>query len=429
MKHINITNWQGNITDWTKFNYIYGGLDETIADRVNLSIPGTNLRNYFRKSNNLINASTVSTTRNGITFSYNKSTDTFSYSGTLTSTSAYCTISVLCELVSTKTYTFKLFDSIPSKTRVQITAQGVADNGTIIGNSANYVRVKNLDIAIPNSIMFFIQGGTVGEEYNGSFKLMVTEGSTVPTTYEPYGSMVLVENVGTVDLGTLTWSKQTDGAAPYFRASLTDVASSTLNVSCPKLETVAWSTLYNSTIDKCCAIYYSQYILVRDNNYETAEAFKTAMSGVYANYELAEPKVTVSRQVVFNGSENWENRPYYNAADRFVLNWNLPRGAGGFTNWNGFNYMVAMGETLPNNFPYICNNNGSQIVINFSAKGTTTLEQFKEYLSNHPLIITYFPPSSNANMLGMVSPTQLTNSMSMDELLTPTVEEPANEER
>ena len=50
MKHINIQNWQGKITDHTKFNYIYGGLDEIIADRVNLRIPGTNSRNYIEQN-------------------------------------------------------------------------------------------------------------------------------------------------------------------------------------------------------------------------------------------------------------------------------------------------------------------------------------------------------------------------------------------
>lgn len=50
MKHINTTNWQGKITDYTKFNYIYGGLDEIIADRVNLRIPGTNSRNYIEQN-------------------------------------------------------------------------------------------------------------------------------------------------------------------------------------------------------------------------------------------------------------------------------------------------------------------------------------------------------------------------------------------
>ena len=50
MKHIDIKNWQGKITDYTKFNYIYGGLDEIIADRVNLRIPGTNSRNYIEQN-------------------------------------------------------------------------------------------------------------------------------------------------------------------------------------------------------------------------------------------------------------------------------------------------------------------------------------------------------------------------------------------
>lgn len=50
MKHINITNWKGKITDYTKFNYIYGGLDDTLADKVNLCIPGTNSRNYIEQN-------------------------------------------------------------------------------------------------------------------------------------------------------------------------------------------------------------------------------------------------------------------------------------------------------------------------------------------------------------------------------------------
>ena len=50
MKHINIPNWQGKITDYTKFNYIYGGLDDTLANRVNLRIPGTNSRNYIEQN-------------------------------------------------------------------------------------------------------------------------------------------------------------------------------------------------------------------------------------------------------------------------------------------------------------------------------------------------------------------------------------------
>ena len=74
---------------------------------------------------------------------------------------------------------------------------------------------------------------------------------------------------------------------------------------------------------------------------------------------------------------------------------------------------------MPDTFSYVCNNNGTQIVVNFSAKGTTTLEQFKEYLSNHPLIITYFPPS--ANTLSMVRPMQLDSNS--EETLDKQIEE------
>lgn len=306
MKHINITNWQGNITDWTKFNYIYGGLDETIADRVNLSIPGTNLRNYFRKSENLISLENETITASGLTFTIKNGK--ISSSGT---PSGAGWIRIKSIDLNVGTYSYTDFTSANSRVYLINTSYvQLTDTFTVTKASTYYIAV--LGRTITNN----------GQLNNSS--LMLVSGSTAPTTYEPYGSMVLVENVGKVDLGSLTWSKQTDGAAPYFRASLTDVASSTLNVSCSEFKTVAWSTLYNSTINKCCAIYYSQYILVRDNSYETAEAFKTAMNGVYLTYELATPKVTVFNQVDL-GTLDWNYRAqgapsYYDAYLPGVVN-------------------------------------------------------------------------------------------------------------
>lgn len=37
MKHINLKNWKGTITDWTELNYIKGGLDDAYADIANIS--------------------------------------------------------------------------------------------------------------------------------------------------------------------------------------------------------------------------------------------------------------------------------------------------------------------------------------------------------------------------------------------------------
>ena len=35
MKHINITNFEGSITDWTKLNYIAGGMEDDVASLAN----------------------------------------------------------------------------------------------------------------------------------------------------------------------------------------------------------------------------------------------------------------------------------------------------------------------------------------------------------------------------------------------------------
>ena len=44
--------------------------------------------------------------------------------------------------------------------------------------------------------------------------------------------------------------------------------------------------------------------------------------------------------------------------------------------------------TTDNTYPYLTNN-GTQCTINFSAKGTTTLAQFKAWLSTHNTIVYY----------------------------------------
>lgn len=87
-------------------------------------------------------------------------------------------------------------------------------------------------------------------------------------------------------------------------------------------------------------------------------------------------------KIVLDGTESdWEDRPNYEYADRFVRN-NVLHG----TNKNILcNYFIYGFITL-NTYPYICNNN-TQVVINFSEKGTTTLAQFKNWLSNHNLVV------------------------------------------
>ena len=89
-------------------------------------------------------------------------------------------------------------------------------------------------------------------------------------------------------------------------------------------------------------------------------------------------------KVVLDGSESgWTDRPNYNSADRFVI--------GGFFPTNNknilSNYFTKVNSLL-DIYPYILNND-TQLIINFSEKGTTTLAQFKTWLSTHNVEVLY----------------------------------------
>lgn len=89
-------------------------------------------------------------------------------------------------------------------------------------------------------------------------------------------------------------------------------------------------------------------------------------------------------KVVLDGSESgWTDRPNYNSADRFVI--------GGFFPTNNknilSNYFTKVNSLL-DIYPYILNND-TQLIINFSEKGKTTLAQFKTWLSTHNVEVLY----------------------------------------
>lgn len=293
MKHINITNWQGNITDWTKFNYIYGGLADTIADRVNLRIPGTNLRNYFRKSNNLINASNQSATVNNITYSIKNGVVTLN--GTATGT----VFIIVNQTIKNGTYTWALFNPttqydpdlspLDDNLRVELRSgvSGVITSSQVFFDSANKTKTFSLSREA-DSIYIRISGGTVLSNFK--FSLMLVNGSTVPTVYEPYNSLVMVENVANVDLGTLTYNYDTN---LVFRTySLQSVLAT---------NGVTYCALYRRTnqnlavaTNMCMSVYSNTKIpFFHNDSYTDITTFKNAMSGVYMIYELATPKITV----------------------------------------------------------------------------------------------------------------------------------------
>ena len=102
---------------------------------------------------------------------------------------------------------------------------------------------------------------------------------------------------GIVDLGTLDWRKQTEKGT-YFGVRAVDfpVAYSTdantmPNIVCAKYATDTPYNAYDSQVDKTISVYTNGSLICRDSAYSsnTADEFKTAMSGVYLVYPLATP--------------------------------------------------------------------------------------------------------------------------------------------
>lgn len=109
--------------------------------------------------------------------------------------------------------------------------------------------------------------------------------------YESDGTVT--RRYGIVDLGTATWSSATQGGHVMFYATLPGGKQiSFFNGLCSKYPT---DNDASYTKDKCGRCYGStdyggfSRIGIRDDSYENAETFKTAMSGVKLVYELATP--------------------------------------------------------------------------------------------------------------------------------------------
>lgn len=108
-----------------------------------------------------------------------------------------------------------------------------------------------------------------------------------------------------VDLGTLTWNYTSTYQGFY--ATLSNPAYH-FNGICSEYPFVG---TFQNVQDKQCGYIFDTQVFIKDSNYSTASAFKTAMSGVYLVYELATPTTQTadpfeSPQIVDpNGTEEY----------------------------------------------------------------------------------------------------------------------------
>lgn len=142
---------------------------------------------------------------------------------------------------------------------------------------------------------------------------------------------------GHSDLGTLTWENHTYNNVLYFKtssllATIKPAASQSTkaNAVCAKYEI---STSGN-VLEKSLAIGDGGLIYVRDSTYDDAAAFKTAMSGVYLDYELATPTT--------ESSTPWQNpqRVFADGTEQFIDTRDVPLPV-------GHTSVYQLNETLP----------------------------------------------------------------------------------
>lgn len=137
-------------------------------------------------------------------------------------------------------------------------------------------------------------------------------------SYTPDGKVV--RKYGIVDLGTLTWERaQWSGANYHFNSQgiIGLVNTSRVNISCARFVAVGRTHVIEvGNVDNVITIRTSSSTLsglieIRCDTYETAVAFKQAMSGVYLVYELAtETEETTDTYQETQQVDNWGTEQY-----------------------------------------------------------------------------------------------------------------------
>lgn len=152
----------------------------------------------------------------------------------------------------------------------------------------------NISVSDLNGLNLQIEFGSSASSYEPYH----TEITTLPiSAYFPTGmksagsvydelSNKAITRIGAVDLGTLTWNVDANYGNTFY-TRITNKANGQQNLICQSYATGqpgSVATMADKTVKGNGS---NNYINIKDTSYSSASDFKTAMDGVYLNYELA----------------------------------------------------------------------------------------------------------------------------------------------
>ncbi len=134
----------------------------------------------------------------------------------------------------------------------------------------------------------------------------------------------VTKNCDDVDLGTLTWSRNTDNEPYFYSVGISNKIKRVSNdqiakVLIDKYTPVTRHALVNGTANNVIAINNGGTIQIRDNAYTDVTDFTTAMSGVKLVYELATP---ITEQFTTAENTNFAALETYSPQTHFTNNAN-----------------------------------------------------------------------------------------------------------
>lgn len=226
---------------------------DTLEDRVNLSIPGTNLRNYFFISNNIANINfRTPSTINGVTYTLNND-KSISLSGTSTARSQLVSVRLT---LNAGTYTLA---NLGDRTKADIFAVYSYEGQVVyidLTNRPDYYRTFTLPAQVELNITVDVRQPNT-DTTGAVIKTMLVTGNVAPTVYAPYGSMVMVENVAKAYIDS-TWTYEGTTLRIFKPLSYMKVSSTrTLPLYMNRYQCISDGSSYDTDWDKVIYNYSS----------------------------------------------------------------------------------------------------------------------------------------------------------------------------